>query len=172
MNPTSVIPIASSPSRAGGPRRKEGRLGRPMPEGRGLNAERRMGRTRPAARVTNVLGGMGALWNCVTPRLVEWPGISETEYARAEEALRVGFEASQGSRRQEAILDALRPSAQAAPLAGRRDRWTGPAEILGEGIELLSQHAVRKLRHQGGRVTEAEIVALASGEAVTVTADP
>src|SRR5205085_9268828 len=54
---------------------------------------------------------------------------------------------------------------------GRRDRWTGPAEILGEGIELLSQHAVRKLRHRGGRVTEAETVALASGRAVTVTAD-
>jgi pyranose oxidase len=153
------------------PRPKESQLGPPMPEGHGLNAEQRVGRNMPAARVTNVLGGMGALWNCVTPRLGEWPGISEAEYARTEAALGVGFEASAGSRRQEAILDALGPSAQPAPLAGRRDRWTGPAEILGEGIELRPQHAVRRLHHRGGRVTEAETVALASGEAVTVTAD-
>src|SRR5207237_580517 len=145
---------------------KESPLGPPMPEGHGLNAEQRSGRNMPAARVTNVLGGMGALWNCVTPRLDEWPGISETEYARAEEALSVGFEASAGSRRQEAILDALGPSARAAPLAGRRGRWTGPAEILGEGVAVLSQHAVRKLIHSGGRVTEAEVVALDGGESV------
>jgi pyranose oxidase len=150
---------------------KESPLGPPMPEGHGLNAEQRMGRNMPAARVTNVLGGMGALWNCVTPRADEWPDISETEYARAEEALRVGFEASAGSRRQEAILDALGPSAQAAPLAGRRERWTGPAEILGEGIPVLSQHAVRKLRHRDGRVTEAEVVALDTGEVKTLAAD-
>jgi pyranose oxidase len=150
---------------------KESPLGPSMPEGHGLNAEQRVGTNMPAARVTNVLGGMGALWNCVTPRLDEWSDISEAEYARAEEALGVGFEASAGSRRQEAILGALGPSAQAAPLAGRRDRWTGPAEILGEGIPVLSQHAARKLRHRDGRVTEAEVVALDSGEVATVAAD-
>ena len=48
---------------------KESPLGPPMPEGHGLNAEQRIGANMPAARVTNVLGGMGALWNCVTPRL-------------------------------------------------------------------------------------------------------
>jgi choline dehydrogenase-like flavoprotein len=149
-------------------------LGPTMPEGHGLNAEQRAGRNMPAARVTNVLGGMGALWNCVTPRLDEWPGISEAEYARAEEALGVGFEASKGSQRQEAILGALAeryPSVQAAPLAGRRERWTGPAEILGEGVPVLSQHAVRKLRHRDGRVTEAEVVELGSGEVVTISAE-
>src|SRR5919198_4637138 len=150
---------------------KESPLGPPMPEVHGLNAEQRVGRNMPAARVTNVLGGMGALWNCVTPRLDEWPGISETEYAQAEEALAVGFEASEGSRRQEAILDALGPTAQPAPLAGRRERWTGPAEILGEGVPVLSQHAVRKLRHRDGRVTEAEVVALGSAEVTTIAAD-
>lgn len=150
---------------------KESPLGPPMPERHGLNAEQRVGRNMPAARVTNVLGGMGALWNCVTPRLDEWSGISEEEYERAEEALAVGFEASAGSRRQEAILDALGPPAQAAPLAGRRGRWTGPAEILGEGVPVLSQHAARKLRHRDGRVTEAEVVALDSGEVTTVGAD-
>jgi choline dehydrogenase-like flavoprotein len=150
---------------------QESPLGPPMPEGHGLNAEQRAGRNMPAARVTNVLGGMGALWNCVTPRADEWDGISETEYARAEEALRVGFEGSEGSRRQEAILDALGPRARAAPLAGRRERWTGPAEILGEGVPVLSQHAVRKLIHRGGRVVEAEAVALERGEVVTVAAD-
>jgi choline dehydrogenase-like flavoprotein len=159
LRPASVPLPAESP------------LGPPMPEGHGLNAEQRMGRNMPAARVTNVLGGMGALWNCVTPRLDEWPGISEAEYAQAEEALAVGFEASEGSRRQEAILDALGPTAQPAPLAGRRERWTGPAEILGEGVPVLSQHAVRKLRHRDGRITEAEVVLLDSGEATTVAAD-
>jgi pyranose oxidase len=153
---------------------KESPLGPPMPEGHGLNAEQRVGRNMPAARVTNVLGGMGALWNCVTPRLDEWSGISEAEYARAEEALRVGFEALEGSRRQEAILAALGahyPLARPAPLAGRRERWTGPAEILGEGVPVLSQHAVRKLRHRDGRVTEAEVVALDSGEVTTIVAE-
>ena len=150
---------------------KESPLGPPMPEGHGLNAEQRSGRNMPAARVTNVLGGMGALWNCVTPRLDEWCGISEAEYARAEEALAVGLEGSAGSRRQEAILDALGPPAQAAPLAGRRDRWTGPAEILGEGIPVLSQHSVRKLIHRGSRVVEAEAVALESGEVTTIAAE-
>jgi choline dehydrogenase-like flavoprotein len=149
---------------------EESPLGPPMPEGHGLNSEQRAGRNMPAARVTNVLGGMGALWNCVTPRLDEWAGISEAEYAWAEEALGVGFEASAGSRRQEAILDALGPRAQAAPLAGRRERWTGPAEILGDGIPVLPQHAVRKLIHRGGRVVEAETVALASGEVTTIAA--
>jgi choline dehydrogenase-like flavoprotein len=156
---------------------KESPLGPPMPEGHGLNAEQRVGSNMPAARVTNVLGGMGALWNCVTPRLDEslepWP-LDPDHYTRAEEALAVGLEASEGSRRQEAILTALGeryPSAQPAPLAGRRERWTGPAEILGEGIELLPQHAVRRLQHRGGRVTAAETVALASREVVTVAAD-
>ena len=150
---------------------KESPLGPPMPEGHGLNAEQRSGRNMPAARVTNVLGGMGTLWNCVTPRLDEWPGISEAEYARAEEALAVGLEVSAGSRRQEAILDALGPPAQAAPLAGRRERWTGPAEILGDGIPVLSQHAVRKLIHRGRRVVEVEAVALDSGEVTTIAAE-
>jgi choline dehydrogenase-like flavoprotein len=159
----------------------------PMPEGHGLNAEQRADRNMPAARVTNVLGGMGALWNCVTPRLdaslEPWPGISPPEwdalYARAEEALGVSLEASAGSRRQEALLRALAeryPSVRPAPLAGRRSpdgpvRWTGPAEIMGEGVELLPQHAVRRLRQRGGRVTEAEAVALDSGEVATIAAE-
>jgi len=166
-----------------------------MPDGNGVNALQRARVNMPAARVTSLLGGMGTLWNCVTPRLAprleQWPGITAEQWAqayrRAEELLGVGLEASAGSRRQDLMLRALAgryPAAAAAPVAARRRtdnpqamRWTGPAEILAAPgpatppVRVLTQHAVRRLRHSSGRVVAADAIALETGEPVTISAD-
>ncbi len=167
----------------------------PMPEGNGINAAQRVARNMAAASVTTVFGGMGTLWNGVAPRLdpdrERWPGIRTAEwdplYERAEAILGVGLDASAGSRRQDFVLRALagNPGAKAAPVAarpvpGHAPRWTGPAEILAPGIsgspvisgslEILTQHAVRRLRHRGGRVLAADAVDLATATPATISA--
>ena len=167
----------------------------PMPEGRGLNAAQRGRVNMPGARLTNALGGMGILWNCVAPRLhpelERWPGVPPAEWdalhERAEAMLAVGTGATAGSRRQEALIAALGaryPAGAAAPrpapVAARRTgggavRWTGPAELLsggsaGEAIELLGQHAVRRIRRRGERAVAVEAVALESREPVSIEA--
>jgi pyranose oxidase len=55
-------------------------------------------------------------------------------------------------------------------------RWTGPAEILTGGqaagrLEVLWEHAVRRLDHRGGRVVAAQVADLRSGAATTVRAE-
>ncbi|MDT8912290.1 GMC oxidoreductase [Amycolatopsis sp. PS_44_ISF1] len=127
-----------------------------------------------AARTTNLLGGMGVLWNCVAPRLAareRWPGIEDEEWARlyrrAEHLLRVS--PSPSGRRQSAVISALE-GAGPAPIAFDGRRWTGPAEIARD-VKILAQHAVRKLDCRGSRVIAAEAVDLATGRARTVEAD-
>jgi choline dehydrogenase-like flavoprotein len=126
------------------------------------------------------------------PRLEQWPGVAAAQwtglYERAEKLLGVGLAASAGSRRQDLVLRALTghfPSARPVPVAARRRTenpravcWTGPAEILAgataagsPGITVVSQHAVRRLRHRGDRVLAADAVALDTGEPVTISAD-
>ncbi len=166
----------------------------PMPEGNGINAAQRVARNMAAASVTTLFGGMGTLWNGVAPRLdpdwERWPGITAAEWDRlyesAEAMLGVGLEASAGSRRQDFVLRALGGDTGAAPVpvAARRVpghglRWTGPAEILAGQADMdgrprptiLTQHAVRRLRHRGGRVLVAEAVDLATAAPVTISAN-
>lgn len=149
----------------------------PMPEGLGVNGAQSVPRNLAAARVTNVLGGMGVLWNCVAPRLhaeiEHWPGIGADEwdplYSRAEHLLGVGPPESVG--RQDHVLEALAGfGALPCPLARRAGRWTGPAEIA-RPTALAGGLAVRRLVHRSGRVVRAEAVALDTGEPVTIEAD-
>ncbi|HEY8981596.1 MAG TPA: GMC oxidoreductase [Streptomyces sp.] len=169
----------------------------PMPEGRGINAEQVQRGNMPAARSTSVFGGMGTLWSGVAPRLVpeieHWPGIEAQEwnqlYDRAEELLGVRADQGRGSARQEFVLDALAgltgTVAHSAALAARRIpgrpaelAWTGPAEVVAEAgaqarerIRVLPQHAVRRLRHRGGRVLTAEALDLGTGREMSIKAD-
>lgn len=168
-----------------------------MPAGNGISAAQRAALNMPAASVTHLLGGMGTLWNGVALRLdpdwEQWPGITSAEwdrlYDRAESMLGVSLDAAAGSRRQEFLLRALAGDAAArarpAPVAARRRaeqaaglHWTGPAEILaqsGPGGQasptILTQHAVHRLRHRGGRVLAADAVNLATAARTTVSAD-
>lgn len=162
-----------------------------MPEGNGINAAQRAVTNMPAARVTNLLGGMGTVWNCVAPRLhpeiEHWPGISAAEwdraYRRAEELLRVRVDPAGHSRRQDFVLGALGGlGAMPAPVAAEPRTaspgllcWTGPAEILNghaaAPIEVLPQHAVRRLTHRRGRVLTAEAVDLGTGRTASIGAD-
>jgi choline dehydrogenase-like flavoprotein len=148
-----------------------------MPDGLGVNSAQSAPRNLSAARVTNALGGMGVLWNCVAPRLhaeiEHWPGIRPDEweplYARAEQLLGVGLPASGG--RQDHVLAALAEfGARPSPIARPAGRWTGPAEVISPAA-LAADLAVQRLVHRGGRVVAAEAVALDTGERVTIEAD-
>ncbi|MFD9601994.1 FAD-dependent oxidoreductase [Streptomyces sp. NPDC059970] len=169
----------------------------PMPEGNGVNAAQRHRANLPAAPLTTVFGGMGALWNCVAPRLdpqlEQWPGIPDREWERlygvAESLLGVSLEASQGSARQDFLLRQLAASgpapARPAPLAAHRlgeqpsaVRWTGPAEIIADAsadvrsrIEVLPCSAVRRLHLRGSRITNVDTVDLHTGSTRRVEAD-
>jgi pyranose oxidase len=158
--------------------------------------------TLPAARVTNLVGGMGALWNCVALRMDEelkhWPGISSPEwdslYAAAEDLLGVSPSIFASSPRQTAVLNLLseryrepsRPFPRPAAIAARRRsdnpeliRWTGPAEILGDTTEELRtgslriwpDHAVNRLIHRGGQITQAEVQGLDPWESKTISGE-
>lgn len=168
------------------PRANGGLTGRalpPTPDGKGVNAGQRARDNLVGARVTNVLGGMGILWNCVAPRLnpaVEhWEGIDGDEwstlYRYAEDALAVGTSVSSG--RQERVLGLLADlGARPAPVAARHHgagvRWTGPAEVLpADGSwQLIPELSVQRLTHRNGRVVSADAVALDTGERVVIEA--
>ncbi|WP_020629276.1 FAD-dependent oxidoreductase [Amycolatopsis alba] len=127
-----------------------------------------------AARTTNLLGGMGVLWNCVVPRLVtqeRWPGIADGEWdrlhRRAEDLLRVA--PSPTGQRQSSVISAL-GGAEPAPIAFDGLQWTGPAEIAPD-VEVVPHRAVRKLIRRGDRVIAAETVDIATSKPHTVTAD-
>jgi choline dehydrogenase-like flavoprotein len=168
-----------------------------MPDGNGVNGLQRPELNMPAASSTNLLGGMGTVWNGVSLRLdperERWPGISPAAwsdlYERAEAILCVGLAASAGSARQDFLLRTLAtvPDARPipAPVAARRLaghppalRWTGPAEILAGAVQdprpalkVLAQHAVCRLRHRGGRVIAADAVDLGTAARKTISAD-
>lgn len=166
-----------------------------MPDGLGVNTGQRARTNLPGARLTNLHGGMGTLWNCVSPRLhpqvEQWAGIPSPEwdrlYARAEQLLHVSTRMTVDSRRQEfltRVLGAAVPApVAAAPVAARSitatgpPQWTGPAEILNGGgspaesrIVVRRHHAVRRLRHRGGRVVAADAVDLDTGASVQIHA--
>ncbi len=155
------------------PRPRSGLPGLPagaaaMPDGNGLNSRQRLRLAMPGARTTSLLGGMGTLWNCVTPRLdphwEQWPEIAETEwpgwYERAERLLAVGVEpaasAEYAASRQRFVLDTV-PGARPAPLAGlggapdadasdtgHQPGWTGPGEVL-DGLSLAERARLQVL---------------------------
>lgn len=127
-----------------------------------------------AARTTNLLGGMGVLWNCVAPRLVtreRWPGISDGEWdrlhRRAEDLLRVA--PSPTGRRQSSVIAAL-DGARPAPIAFDGLQWSGPVEIA-PGATIMPHRAVRKLICRGSRVIAAEAIDITTSRLHKVSAD-
>lgn len=124
-----------------------------LPASSAVNPRQRPNLNVPAAALTNIVGGMSALWRCIAVRFnteLERSALLSTDewerlYRVAEEVLAVGSDLNESSVRQAAILSALRaryrklgpPSPVPAPLAARRApqsagliRWTAPAEVL------------------------------------------
>ncbi|WP_433534562.1 FAD-dependent oxidoreductase [Micromonospora sp. CA-249363] len=168
----------------------------PMPAGYGINPAQPRRGNMLGARLTTVHGGMGVLWNCVSPRLhpsiEQWAGIPadswERLYERAERLLSVGFESTAGSARQEYLIRRLAEvsTPRPAPLAARLKpdqpgavRWTGPAETLADiasmtaraRIRILANHSVTGLEFTSGRVTAARVVDLDARSTGVVRAD-
>lgn len=168
----------------------------PMPAGNGINPQQPGRSNMVGARLTSVHGGMGVLWNCVSPRLhpliEQWGGIPaeswDRSYEEAERLLGVGFEATAGSARQDYLMGRLaevtapRPAPLAArlrPGEPRTVRWTGPAEVLADiasesaraRIRLLDNRAVTGLELASGRVTGARVVDLDTRSTGVVRAD-
>lgn len=148
------------------PRPRSGLPGLPagagaMPDGNGLNSGQRARLAMPGARTTSLLGGMGTLWNCVTPRLdplwEQWLEIPEGEwpqwYERAERLLAVGVESAESAEyavsRQRFVLDAV-PGARPAPLAGLGG--SPQAGGMGTGGMLAAELSAAGLSHAGPRV--------------------
>lgn len=144
----------------------------------------------PAASMSTNLGGMGVHWTCACPRPGNGEKISfipedelETAFTKAEELLCVTQNAFPKTETSETILRVLNEAlgknhspgrqAQPMPLACKVDEngnryWTGPDLILGDILQdknftLRSETICRKLLHENGVITGAEVEHLPTG---------
>lgn len=151
----------------------------------------------PSISMSTNLGGMGIHWTCACPRPGKGeriPFIPENEMdealTAAEKILNVTQEAFPISDEGQAILNVLNQTlgpnhspnrqAQAMPLACQVDAdgnryWTASDVVLGATIdntnfELRSETICRKLIHENGQITGADIEHLKTGEQETVVA--
>jgi choline dehydrogenase-like flavoprotein len=151
----------------------------------------------PAASLSSNLGGMGIHWTCACPRPgneEKIPFIPEDEleaaFVKAEELLYVTQNAFPTTEESKNILRVLNEAlgkdhslnrhAQPMPLACKTDEvgnryWSGPDVILEDIIidsnfELRSETICKRLVHNDGIITHAEIEHLSTGIKETVQA--
>jgi pyranose oxidase len=152
----------------------------------------------PSISMSTNIGGMGIHWTCACPTPGNGEKITiipENEMdeclAKAREILNVTQSAFASSPESEAILNILNQTlgtnhaenrqAQPMPLACKIDEagnryWTATDLILGDTLnhpnfELRSETLCRKLHHENGRITGAEIEHLPTQEKTLVEAD-
>lgn len=154
----------------------------------------------PGAAVSYGVGGMFTHWTNNTPRHCEfverWSGITDEEwdllYGYAEQLLDVHTDVFDRSARQRALQEAINgrygtDMAEPLPVAGHRrpdnedfvcyagcDTILGPLVVDEPGsdrFEILEQHLVRELRHDGPRVHAANVRNLLEGKTFDIEAD-
>lgn len=152
----------------------------------------------PSISMSTNIGGMGIHWTCACPRPGKGEQITfipedemDKAFTEAEKILHVTQEAFPISKEGETILHILNQTlgdkhspkrqAQPMPLACKTDSehnryWTATDLILGDTLnhpnfELRSETLCRKLHHENGRITGAEIEHLPTQEKTLVEAD-
>ncbi len=152
----------------------------------------------PSISMSTNVGGMGIHWTCACPRPGKGEQITfipedemDKAFTEAEKILHVTQKAFPISEEGETILAILNQTlgdkhspkrqAQPMPLACKTDSehnryWTATDLILGDTLnhpnfELRSETLCKKLHHQDGRITGAEIVYLPTQEKTIVEAN-